>query len=708
VLTYVRTRLAARASFGCGLLLALAFGAFCTLFSTWASYDDEGYILWTLIHHAQGHLLYEDIFTQYGPAFYLLDTGFRHLVPLEYSSDGQRWQTWIFWLVTTGLMLGVSQNAARDFRGTTWLRWNSSTILFAFLLLWHQDRLALEPGHPQIWCNLLVSLSLFLFAISPARPHSSAASLSLLFHGLLAGTLLMIKPNVGLLLLAALPASKLWSLPRASRGWLLVDGFYTLPLLILPWLLTYRQLHAWNAVWLPGLVCLSLLALRVSIGTTAPRTPTHTSVRPWHLLWPLAWLALGSLLAIAGFSLWSFQQGVRPGTLVYSLFGQHASLLELYFYPAIRSQSSYAMFGLLIVVAGYYWLQKTRRFADSTNRLSRERRWTSIGCSRWIDWAIQLGPSRAAWSLLLLGLMGCCLWFAFLDSLVPLIHGLQPRGCAEILCVASPAIVAGWWLLRNIPGTVTSRMAEGRLNNGVTISQRTSEVDEPHRSSLIVLALVAALQPLIAFPVPGTQLALGTLPLLALLIDGSRLAWQEMVLVPAWRSAVSRFDQHRGTLQRLVFLLPGLVLAYQTVRFLQASPLDLPGARLLRLPPSQAHSLQQVVEAIRQEQAQTFIFRWHNRPSWYLWSEITPPYHQLPPSWVYLLPYERKLQQWEELQQVSRVLVIDEAYEPQKPLPPSPWNESWAASLETRTMHGEFQLRSWSAQAQPRSVQAPL
>lgn len=77
-------------------LSVTALAAFGILFTTWAAYDDEGYILWTLIHHGRGHVLYQDIYTQYGPAFYLLDSGFRTIMPLPHSSDGQRWQTWLF------------------------------------------------------------------------------------------------------------------------------------------------------------------------------------------------------------------------------------------------------------------------------------------------------------------------------------------------------------------------------------------------------------------------------------------------------------------------------------------------------------------------------------------------------------------------------------------------------------------------------------
>jgi hypothetical protein len=695
---------------GCGLLLALAFGAFCTLFSTWASYDDEGYILWTLIHHAQGHRLYDDIFTQYGPAFYLLDAGFRRLLPLAYSSDGQRWQTWIFWLVTTGLMLYVSQHAARQSRGKVLDRWNFSTILFAFLLLWHQDRLALEPGHPQIWCNLLVCTSLCLFAASPAWPRSRTASFSMLLHGLLAGTLLMIKPNVGILLLAALPAASLWRLPSTSRWWLAIDSLYTLPLLMLPWMLTHRQLHTWNAACLPSLVSVSILALRLSVANTSRPGTFHPASSPGQVLAPLAWLAGGSLLTMIAFTAWGFQQGIGLATLCHALFGQHASLLELYFYPAIRSEIGYATLLLLLALLGYHLVLPGSRGRKTTpptpaGRLGRE------ACpSRIIAWGSSLAPSRAEWSLLFLTLVSSCLLITFLDSLVPLTHGLQPRGCAELLCVASPLIVAGWWNFRTEPRTVTglSREIGSNLPFASTASQSVPPEADTNKPSLIALGMIAALQPLIAFPVPGTQLALGTLPLLALLIDGSLLAWQTVDLARPWHAVRSHVEQRPKLASLIVLLLPCLAFTAQAFRFFQYAPLDLPGARLLRIPNDQADATRDIVAAIQHYQPTTFVFRWHNRPSWYLWSQIPPPYHQLPPSWVYLLPYDRKLQQLESLRELDRVLVIDEAYTPQKPPPPSPWNESWLSELSPPPLPGEFQLRGWSAPPSRRTLDASL
>jgi hypothetical protein len=85
-------------------------GGFFVLFTTWAPYDDEGYILWTLIHQSQSHILYDEIFTQYGPAFYWLDSTLRCIIPFPRTSDGQRWQTLFFWLTITAIATATLKN----------------------------------------------------------------------------------------------------------------------------------------------------------------------------------------------------------------------------------------------------------------------------------------------------------------------------------------------------------------------------------------------------------------------------------------------------------------------------------------------------------------------------------------------------------------------------------------------------------------------
>src|SRR6187455_343097 len=56
-------------------VLIAAVAAYFTAYSSFYSYDDEGYILLSLKQFATGHHLYSDVYSQYGPFPYELIGG---------------------------------------------------------------------------------------------------------------------------------------------------------------------------------------------------------------------------------------------------------------------------------------------------------------------------------------------------------------------------------------------------------------------------------------------------------------------------------------------------------------------------------------------------------------------------------------------------------------------------------------------------------
>ena len=53
------------------LLAAGAATGFCQIFSTFARYDDEGYVMASLQSFLNGHALYDEVYSTFGPAYYL-------------------------------------------------------------------------------------------------------------------------------------------------------------------------------------------------------------------------------------------------------------------------------------------------------------------------------------------------------------------------------------------------------------------------------------------------------------------------------------------------------------------------------------------------------------------------------------------------------------------------------------------------------------
>jgi hypothetical protein len=678
-----------------GTYACLALAAFSVLFTTWANYDDEGYILWTLIHHSQGHILYDDIYSQYGPAFYLLDISIRDLVPFDYSSDGQRWQTLLFWCATSAIVLSSFyslQAVANSSHANIPFTWSAVLLMFVF---WHQERLALEPGHPQIWCTFLVALCTYLFATKAGTTAPLPSLVLTQVFGLIAGLLIMIKPNVGILLLAALPGIYLWTHQHSSRWLMLFDTIYSVGVIALPWLLTYKQLDSLSSLFLPTIISLALISVRCFLLTkhiTHQPVPRRIASPVLHMIW----LVFSVFIALSFFVLWSAQRGVSPIRLGQALFGQHDSLLQLYYFPAIRSPIGFTAVLIITGLIAYQVGRKSREIlADYCQKTNETRADFWQNCSLYME---RFLPNGTQWSLFFLGLGGLSFTILWLDALSPLVHGLRPRGCAELLLIASPAIALGWLNFRLSAKQVQAPEipAHAELSDIVLTALPNHPTHQPSKFPFVGMALIAILQPLIAFPVPGTQLSLGTLPLVLLLIDGCRFAVIHLCSQPLCNSI--SFPRRRRLLYLnvtclLLLTIPSLVVA---TRYLARESLDLPGAQTLRLSESETKLTRNLMAAIRQQHAEALVFRWHNRPSWYLWTESPPPFHQLPPSWTYLISTERQFEQLKCLTQNSAVLVIDEDYAPRQRPPQSPLQQAWKNAVPVCEIDSEFSLKLWS------------
>lgn len=653
------------------VLLAIVSTAYFVLFTTWAFYDDEGYVLWTLIHHREGHVLYEEVFSQYGPAFYVLDASLRSLIPFAYTTDGQRWQTLIFWIASTVLLLRSVDRLVPRSESQSMTRAYTSTGLFLFAAIaffWHQEKLALEPGHPQIWCSLLICASIYLTAARYPSRVSIASSVVPLLQGILAGTLFMIKPNVGIFLLAAFPSGYLWSVARASRTHALADAVYTVALIALPWCLMWQQLHAMEAWVLPWIVSTSILGLRLTMAHLHTSSSTSETYESIPSIACLSRISIGAGLSVAFFVAWSITQDVSLKTLMQGLFGQHGSLLSHYFHPAIRSP--WGWLAVCMFTMGFLSL-----LATNMSRWSRGMNWRLPTRVQWGCFFIIVGPTLISMNLM--------------EGVFPLIHGLEPRGCSEAILALSPAIVVGWLVLRLAPVTTTT-------TNLSTVCAMTCS----HRIVIATIAAIAAFQPLIAYPVPGTQLSLGTLPLVLLLVDGFRIAWVENHFAPfySWlkQSKDVVYPRFNPAALRavgvMIVCVPVLISGY---RYLSRNSLDLPGAALLRLDDQQSQRIRDCVKTVQESHVDSLAFRWHNRPSWYLWTQLPPPHCQLPPSWTYLLSEDLQRQQLQQYGRLERVLVVDEAYVPPATKSLSPLQNAWSkAGIEH---HGDrdFTFSIW-------------
>jgi hypothetical protein len=120
-------------------LWALAAGFFL-IYSYFPPYDDEGYLMITVKQTLDGGILYDEVYTQYGPVYYIYRWILSGVFMLPITHDATRLSTLVVWILTA---LGS---------GVIALRYTSSIIAgsLAYVLTFcFLSRVVSEPGHPQ-------------------------------------------------------------------------------------------------------------------------------------------------------------------------------------------------------------------------------------------------------------------------------------------------------------------------------------------------------------------------------------------------------------------------------------------------------------------------------------------------------------------------------------------------------------------------------
>lgn len=180
--------------------LAGAVAAWYRMHSLFQAYDDEGFLLLTLKQFLDGHKLYDEIFTFYGPFHYACQAFLYRVTGLPVSHDAVRLFSVIPWTVVPLLAAWVVYRASRS------MPLAALTHLAVFLGL---RFFTWEPGQPQEIC--IVLFVLLAAALGRKGPGPATAVMA----GLLVAMLTLCKVNAGIF--AAL-AVGLTLLLRASSG----------------------------------------------------------------------------------------------------------------------------------------------------------------------------------------------------------------------------------------------------------------------------------------------------------------------------------------------------------------------------------------------------------------------------------------------------------------------------------------------------------
>lgn len=176
-----------------GVIVLVAFVVslhyvYYAMFATFQPYDDEGYMLIALSEYNEGKILYEELFTEYGPFYFFYHSALSSLIGYPINHDNIRLVTAAHWAIVA--LLGS---------GFVWRLTRSLPLSFGtyLLLVEHLNALKNEAGHPHSLLILLIMAS--LFASSHLHSIKRKAFLSLAMGGMAAAAIL-IKANVGLFL----------------------------------------------------------------------------------------------------------------------------------------------------------------------------------------------------------------------------------------------------------------------------------------------------------------------------------------------------------------------------------------------------------------------------------------------------------------------------------------------------------------------------
>jgi hypothetical protein len=276
------------------------------------------------LHNFSRHgALYDRVYSQYGPFFYLAYDALHRLLGFAWTNTAGRGITLVNWLGTAGAC------AALVARRTRSPGWAGFTLAGVFIYLWVMIN---EPVHPGGLLALLVALGAWLGAEawSAGRPGGFAA-----LTALIGVALALTKINVGVFFLGA---ACTWlavntAAPRSGRVlvWLVALGAAALP---------FGLMHSlFDAPWV------RLFALIFTGALLAVLLAARTVARPFAGWRPWAWFAgtaLGASLLVAaltlarGTSLAALLEGVvlaplkHPGVYYFAMNWQRgAGLLAL-------------------------------------------------------------------------------------------------------------------------------------------------------------------------------------------------------------------------------------------------------------------------------------------------------------------------------------------------------------------------------------------
>lgn len=588
----------------CVLLAGAVSYAYLAIFSTYMTYDDEGYMMISVREFNAGGALYDEVFSTYGPSYYLYYWTLFGAGGLPLTHDVNRLVTVAHWMAIAALLAWFA------FRAT---RLPLLAVLVFLQSVYHLTPLTHEPGHPHGFCLMLIAIALAVSTLvqrperHPAngRPLDRGAPMTPAFPawlapfavlGFLSAWVALAKINLGAFMFMALAGSLVLHLkPRPVH---IALGLLTWALILAgPAALMWRNLL--EVPWIQYycvVVTLSLAALAVA----GLRGTAEARALDWRALIAAATGAFAGTVLVLAFVL-------ARGTSLHGLF-QGVILRPLAFpglFIAVDRLSPYGMAiaGASFALAAIYAV--TGRFLAVPERYA----------------VAALAAARLA--------LACAILTSSLLSLG------NPYRLDDGL---NYYIAFAWLVLAPVPNSQTG---------GASFA----------RTLLAAMTVLLALQ---TYPIFGTQRVWSTVLLVPVASVCLRDAWAGLRTFGPRRRAGGSKERALACLAASLLLavaylfwagIPGMSARYKAAR-----PLRLPGAKRLRLDSETVAALRWMTERLREEAGVFVTLPGYN--SLYFWTGIEPPAGYNVTAWPSLLTAEEQQQTVDALRQAENACAL--------------------------------------------------
>ena len=308
------------------------------MFTGFAVYDDEGYMLVALNSFIDHGSLYDDVFTQYGPFYYEAWGALYSVLGLAVDHENGRIVTTFVWVLTS-LTIGLA----------TWRMTRSVVLGLAtqMLVFGAVGTVVNEPMHPGGILILLLAVAIGISCLVRER----SAPLAMAALGGVVAALTLVKINVGAFALASLALACVATYSvLAGRRWIRIPvevAFVAIPLL----LVTSKLDEAWARHY--G-VHVAVAALALVIALRARDREPRSTEELWWLAGGLIAVGLAACFAILA-------AGTTPAGLIDGVIGQPLRQPDAFSIALGLSRGTYALdFVALAAACGYWYVARGR------------------------------------------------------------------------------------------------------------------------------------------------------------------------------------------------------------------------------------------------------------------------------------------------------------------------------------------------------------